>query len=147
MKKTLFISIFSLLFLSQTNLLAQTEDTTEPETTEEAPAPETNQQQPMAPNFIRLMHNGAYVAKYEIRYTVDGQEQQIQTGNQTAGYQATFEIPATATNIRLHGWAMTGLVWDPWGEFYNKSIESGDLNKCYRNFGTTLNRGWDNDCK
>ena len=96
--------------------------------------------------FFRLNHSGGYVAKYEITYNENGVDTKIETGNKTAGYSETFYFPGDATNIKLKGWAMTGLAWDPWGEIYNKSMEPADWYKCYKNVGTTLNRGWNNDC-
>ena len=90
--------------------------------------------------FVKLVHGGAYVAKYEVRYNENGGEKLVETGNKTAGWNQTFYFPGDATNIRLKGWAATGLVWDPWGEIYNKTLEPADLNKCFTNTGTTLNR-------
>lgn len=102
------------------------------------------------PNMsIKLIHSGAYVAKYEIKYNNAGEEKKIETGNQTAGWSQTFYFPGDATNVRLSGWAMTGLVWAPWGEIYNKILTPEELkNKCITNTGTTLNRNFSvGDCK
>ena len=102
------------------------------------------------PNMsIQLIHSGAYVAKYEITYNNAGKEVKVETGNQTAGWKQTFYFPGDATNVRLGGWAMTGLVWAPWGEIYNKILTPEELkNKCITNTGTTLNRNFSvGDCR
>lgn len=97
--------------------------------------------------FIKLNHAGAYVAKYEITWNDNGQDRKIETGNKTAGWTETFYFPGDATNISVRGWAATGLVWDPWGEIYNKKMQAADMNKCLRNTGTTLGRSFDNNCQ
>ena len=96
--------------------------------------------------FIKLNHTGYYIAKYEINYTVNDEVKTILLSNKTKGYNETIIFPCRATQIKLKAWAMTGLVWEPWGEIYNKQLDSSTLNKCYNNFGTTLNRQWNNNC-
>jgi thiol-activated cytolysin len=99
--------------------------------------------------FERLVHAGAYVAKFEIDWLEPDQfgnyrvSRKWESGNKTAGYSQQIELPGDAQSVRIKGWASTGLVWDPWGEILNVAIAGPD-NKTYRAKGTTLNRSWDN---
>ncbi len=101
--------------------------------------------------FVKFAHAGAYVAKFQVTWAdADAQGNYIQnkdweSGNQTAGYTHQADLPGDAQGVRLQAWAATGLVWDPWGEILNVSLDGPD-NKCYRVTGTTLNRSWDNNC-
>jgi thiol-activated cytolysin len=101
--------------------------------------------------FVKFAHAGAYVAKFQVTWVeADSQGNYTQnkdweSGNQTAGYTHQVDLPGDAQGVRLHAWAATGLVWDPWGEILNVSLDGPD-NKCYRVTGTTLNRSWDNNC-
>ena len=101
--------------------------------------------------FVKFAHAGAYVAKFQVTWVeADGQGNYTQnkgweSGNQTAGYTQQVDLPGDAQGVRLQAWAATGLVWDPWGEILNVSLNGPD-NKCYRATGTTLNRSWDNNC-
>ena len=101
--------------------------------------------------FVKFAHAGAYVAKFQVTWVdADAQGNYIQnkdweSGNQTAGYTHQADLPGDAQGVRLQAWAATGLVWDPWGEILNVSLDGPD-NKCYRVTGTTLNRSWDNNC-
>ena len=97
--------------------------------------------------FIKIVHDGWYIAKYEIKYSEDGVEKKIERSSKTKGYSETFNFPCTVKNINLAGWAATGLVWEPWGEIYNKTLDSSNWNKCYKNTGTMLNRNWNNECE
>jgi thiol-activated cytolysin len=101
--------------------------------------------------FVKFAHSGAYVAKFQVTWAeADAQGNYTQnrdweSGNQTAGYTQQVDLPGDAQGVRLHAWAATGLIWDPWGEILNVSLDGPD-NKCYRVTGTTLNRSWDNNC-
>jgi thiol-activated cytolysin len=150
--KTIFLMpLFCFLFFTQTTLIAQNEDLDDDdETTKTTPStvaltPESAASETEV--FITLYHQGWYIAKYEVLYNENGMKKKIEFGDKTQGWQYTLRFSSSTTNIRLKGWAATGLVWDPWGEIYNKTLQPTDLNKCYRNTGTTLNRQWDNVCK
>ena len=99
--------------------------------------------------FVRFHHAGGYVAKFEIEWTepdANGDYNVVKhwaSGEKTAGYSESVDIPADSKNVHLKAWAMTGLVWDPWGEILNIVVEGPD-NKTYRVTGTTLDRHWDN---
>jgi len=100
--------------------------------------------------FVKLRHTGAYVARFFVDWkekdnkgnTVD---KSYRSGNKTAGWFYSVQLPGDATNVRLRAEAATGLVWDPWGEIFNIA-ENGPTNKCYRAKGTTLHRRYDHDC-
>jgi hypothetical protein len=93
---------------------------------------------------ITLKHSGAYIARYEISYSEAGEEKKIEAREKTKGWTQTFVVPAGGTNIRLQAWAMTGLVWQPWGEIYNMVLQPR-TDYCYENTGTTLGRAF-NPC-
>ena len=101
--------------------------------------------------FVKFRHSGGYLAKAEVswmeadrngNYTVP---QVWESGETTAGWTRTVDVPGDAHGLRLKAWAATGLAWDPWGEILNVALEGPD-NKCYRFTGTTLNRSYDNNC-
>ncbi|PVW16505.1 thiol-activated cytolysin family protein [Marixanthomonas spongiae] len=96
--------------------------------------------------YVKLNHAGAYVAKFFLDYTVEGQPKKWESGEKTAGWTQTVNLPYNAKNIRLNAVAATGLVWDPWGEIIKKTLNGNDVNKCYKVVGTTLNRNFDNNC-
>lgn len=98
--------------------------------------------------FIKLQHRGAYVGRFTVswkepdengKYTVP---RSWTSGNQTSGYSQTVNLPGDAQGVNLVGEAATGLVWAPWGEAINLTV-NGPPNKCYRIKGTTLGRGWE----
>lgn len=153
MKNLFIITTLCMALFVQTNLFAQVvpeeEEKEEEEKTEEvSPTPPPKVVLDEVERYVTLIHAGAYIAKYEISYQNNGKKELIQTDNKSAGWTQTFRFPRTATDIHLIGWAMTGLMWALWGEFYNKILQPEDLNKCYRNTGTSLNRNWKSEvCK
>ncbi len=110
------------------------------------PAAPAVQDQERLQNAITIIHKGSYIAKFEVRYSQNGQEKVIEIGNKNMSYREVFIIPFGASNIQIKAWAMTGLVWAPWGQIYDMVLQPGDLNKCYTCTGTTLDRHWNNDC-
>ena len=97
--------------------------------------------------YVKLQHSGGYVA----RFTVTWEEPDANgnyvakswsSGQKTAGYSQQIDLPGDARTVKIVGEAATGLVWDPWGEAINVTL-NGPSNKCYRIKGTTLNRSWD----
>lgn len=101
--------------------------------------------------YVKFHHAGAYVAKAQVTWQEPDQhgnysvQRHWESGNKTAGWSQTLDVPGDAHGLRLKAWAATGLVWDPWGEILNIALEGPD-NKCYRFTGTTLGRSWDNNC-
>ena len=101
--------------------------------------------------FVRVKHDGAYVAKFEVTWEEADAQGNYRaappwtSGEKTAGYTHQIDLPGDARNVHLKAWAATGLVWDPWGPALNETLNGPD-NKCYRIFGTTLDRKSDNGC-
>jgi thiol-activated cytolysin len=104
-----------------------------------------------ANGFVTLQHSGGYVARFNVSWSqkaADGQSDVSQSwasGNRTAGWRKTIDLPGDASKVRIEAEAATGLVWQPWNEALNRTINGPD-NKCYRVTGTTLHPSWDNDC-
>ncbi|NIP28457.1 MAG: hypothetical protein GWO38_32780, partial [Phycisphaerae bacterium] len=94
--------------------------------------------------FIRLKHEGWYVAKFNITWEEADEKGKFRkkswdSGEKTAGYIHQLDLPGDARNVKIHGIAATGLAWDPWGDAINVT-ENGPTNKTYRIYGTTLDR-------
>ncbi len=100
--------------------------------------------------FIKLVHNGAYVGRFNVTWQEPNQQGNLvdkawSSGEKTAGYTYTLDLPGDAVNIKIKGEAATGLVWDPWGEAINKVLPS-PTNCTYTIYGTTLGRENKVDC-
>ena len=98
-------------------------------------------------SYISIIHQGYYIAKFELSYMQNGIAKTIETGNVVRGFNKSYLLAHNFTDIKLKGWAMTGFMWQPWGEIYSLQLNYSDSKKCYRNTGTSLNRQWDNDCE
>lgn len=105
-----------------------------------------------ANGFVKLRHSGVYIARFTVSWeepddngNYGGPRKLWESGNETFGYVHQVDLPGDARNVKILAEAKTGLVWDPWGEALNITL-NGPNNKCYRITGTTLDRGWDNDC-
>lgn len=95
---------------------------------------------------VKIRHSGAYVAKFSVTWEQPDasgkfQSRSWESGNKTAGYTATVPLDGDVRNVRVQGWAKTGLVWDPWGEIFN-DVQAGPINRTYIAKGTTLGRKW-----
>ncbi len=97
--------------------------------------------------WIKIVHSGAFTADFQILWDEPGKPNQSwkETGK-TSGFQATFEIPINATNIRLKMTNDTGLAWEPKRVILDKTFVLADINKCYQVKGTTLASAYDNNC-
>ncbi|MDR1312088.1 MAG: thiol-activated cytolysin family protein [Burkholderiaceae bacterium] len=107
-----------------------------------------------ANGYVRFRHAGAYIARVSVNWEETnpkyqpgkaGVEKMISqswsSGNQTAGWSKTVDLPGDATNIRIKAEAKTGLVWNPWGEIISTTL-AGPNNQCYKFKGATLHRSW-----
>lgn len=97
--------------------------------------------------FVRLDHDGAYVARFTVSWEEAGQNDDYvahswSSGEQTAGYTHQVDLPGDARKVKVYADAATGLSWDPWGDAINIT-ESGPTNKTYRIYGTTLDRKYE----
>jgi hypothetical protein len=97
--------------------------------------------------FVKIEHAGWYVAKFEISWDEknnigDYIRKSWSSGEKSTGFSQQIDMPDDAINLRVEGWAKTGLVWDPWGQIMSISAAE-PTNKLYKVTGTTLNR----DCE
>jgi thiol-activated cytolysin len=97
--------------------------------------------------FVGLEHAGAYVAKFVVTWEEqdengDYSEKKWESGKKTAGYTHQVDLPGDARNVKIEGWAATGLAWDPWGMVFSE-VEKGPSNRIYKAKGTTLQRKWE----
>lgn len=96
--------------------------------------------------FVKLQHQGGYVGFFEMTWLEPDANGNLQprswnSGDKTAGYSETRDLPGDARQVKIVGKAYTGLVWDPVGECMNVTLNGPD-NKTYTITGTTLNRSY-----
>lgn len=94
--------------------------------------------------FVRLRHDGAFVARFRISWKERNDEGAMvaktwESGNRTAGWTHAQHFPGDAEQISIRAEAASGLAWDPWPEAMQLRLASA-ANQCFRIFGTTLNR-------
>jgi len=98
--------------------------------------------------YVKVKNSGAYVARFKVTWDETGKDGKSlvpkiwESGNVTAGYQSTVDLPGDARNIKIRGEENTGFSWR---EAMSRT-ETGPTNKCYRIYGTTLMPKWDNSC-
>jgi len=92
---------------------------------------------------VRFYNQGAYVAQYRLSYTLNGQNQEFTTPSLSVGFEKTYSIPYNATNIKVQGWALTGV--SSWKEIFNQSLERPTY-ICYTSFGTIFGPAAKTDC-
>lgn len=83
-------------------------------------------------NWIRLVHKGAYVAKFYLQW--EGQTKLWQSGNKHAGYAETIPLPPNVKTVLLNAQEHTGANW--------KTIirkTDAPVQHTYTISGTTLN--------
>ena len=99
--------------------------------------------------FLNLHHKGAYIARYyvywdEVTYDKDGIEsirsrQWEDNGkSRTAGFQTEIQFRGNVRNIRVKIQEKTGLVWEPWRTFYNRTDLPLVQKRTIINSGTTI---------
>ena len=89
---------------------------------------------------ISIENRGAYVAKFTVAYTVDGNRTTKESDNFSAGVTKSIEIPAGATNIQLC--AQDAWFFGSWNDIFSKSFDT-PVTKKYRVSGTTLNTSYE----
>jgi hypothetical protein len=95
---------------------------------------------------LKFNHGAGFVAKWQVTYNLpDKPNQSINSGNTSLGWKKTYNIPLTATNVRVLVQGATGLAWEPWRTTYDKTFPSAP-NLCLKIYGTTLNQKWNSDC-
>ena len=99
--------------------------------------------------YLNLHHKGAYIARYyvywdEVTYDKDGIEsirsrQWEDNGkSRTAGFQTEIQFRGNVRNIRVKIQEKTGLVWEPWRTFYNRTDLPLVQKRTIINSGTTI---------
>jgi hypothetical protein len=89
--------------------------------------------------FIGFKHSGAYVAKFFINWTEDGQPRSWSSGKKTAGYSKVIRLKGNAREITITAQADTGLGW---ATIFRLKLDEPP-NAVYVVKGTTLNRRWE----
>lgn len=87
--------------------------------------------------WVRILHDGAYIAKFYLVWAEGGQEKRWESGKRPVGYERAFIFPKNARNVRLTAQSMTGLLGNKaWKQIIRKEI---DDQSTYEFSGTTLN--------
>lgn len=98
-------------------------------------------------NQLTVTHGGGYSAWIKLTYTLNGRTvTPIDQQGLTLGWRQVYDIPREASNIRLETWTSTGLAWEPWRKFVDRSWPQPP-NECVKIFGTTLGPSSNNECK
>ncbi|BCO14964.1 hypothetical protein RIMD111065_33200 [Aeromonas hydrophila] len=77
---------------------------------------------------VSIYSSGGYSSWYEAEWYDQklGVVRSKKSGTNTAGYTHEFEFPPHARDIRVKGYAVTGLVWQPNKLIFDKNIGYGD---------------------
>ena len=99
------------------------------------------------PNKLTLTHGGGYTAWFTLTYKrADGVAVKEESKGFTIARTNFYQIPTGATNVQLVIRSATGLLWEPWKEFFNKTWPEPP-NECIRIYGTSLHPTWNNECQ
>lgn len=88
---------------------------------------------------ILVRNNGGYVARFSIKFKLNGQTITKDSGEFTLGVNKSIDIPAEATEIHLkveEAWFIAS-----WSTIFTKDFEA-PVSKKYEIAGTTLNPTW-----
>ena len=94
-----------------------------------------------APVQITFKHKGAYIAKYNIAYTRNGQVENINTGEVTSVTEGTYNIPSDATNVIVKAEGLTGLVWAPVTVHFQQTYPKA-VSRIIESYGSTLDQSY-----
>ena len=97
-------------------------------------------------NQLTLTHGGGYTAWFTLTYTLDNKEVKHENNNFTIANSNFYKIPERATNVHLVVRSASGLVWNPWFTFFDKTWPQPP-NECVRIYGTSLEPKWNNECE
>lgn len=100
---------------------------------------------PPLEGHVTVFNEGGFVAKFQLRYSENGEPKSFETGEMPLGNKKTYYIPPYAKDVWLVGWEQTGLVWEGWRKVFDLRF-SAPPNQCFKLYGTTLNPKWNNDC-
>lgn len=93
-------------------------------------------------NQVRVFNQAGYIAKFQIDYTLNGVGHSLTSGNTTAGWAKTYDLPQDALNVRVRGWCDDGIEWDQVFDTTTPAVQSA----CYKLYGTFNNPQWNNNC-
>ncbi|SHJ93708.1 Thiol-activated cytolysin [Hathewaya proteolytica DSM 3090] len=88
---------------------------------------------------ILVRNNGGYVARFSVKFNLNGQVITKDSGDFTLGVNKSIDIPAEATEIHLkveEAWFIKS-----WSTIFTKDFGT-PVNKSYEISGTTLNPKW-----
>ena len=88
------------------------------------------------PGSIRVLNSGGYVAYFELKYHLNGQDKKEETSNYTAGVAKSLSIPDGATNIQITAYAY--IFFGTTSVVFTKTLDAPE-DLCYTISGTTLN--------
>jgi cytolysin (calcineurin-like family phosphatase) len=92
---------------------------------------------------ITFFNQGAYVARYNLSYNLEGKPQSWIVTDVAFGNKQFFDLPAAATDILVRGEINTGLKWK---QLFNQSIDHPHAPLCFKSYGTTGKPQWNNSC-
>jgi hypothetical protein len=96
---------------------------------------------PLPDQWIEFKHSGAYIAKFYMTWTENGDKQSWNSGEKTNGYSYKHHFDGNVRDIHINAQAKTGLVWQAWGTIWDLKLNAPP-NKTYTAKGTTLNRSY-----
>jgi hypothetical protein len=102
------------------------------------PSPPVNNEQMR----VTAINRGAYVAKYDINYLVNGNLNTISSGNVTVRNSFTFVIPGNAININFKAEIYGGVKT----RIFGQAFQNTHNNVCFTTRGTVFNASIDNTC-
>ncbi len=95
-------------------------------------------------NYITLWNTAGYVAKFTVKYRINGKEKKWGTGDMALGAKKNFKIPSNATSIQVNGRAKK--LFGGYKSIF-KWKSQGNTNKCYKVYGTIISPKYNHNCK
>ncbi len=86
--------------------------------------------------WVAIENEGAFVAKFDVSYTINGQRITEESGYFTTGVTKVIDIPAGATDIVLRAWEEWFIK--SWREIFSAHFD-GPVCKKYKIYGMNLN--------
>ena len=100
------------------------------------------------PDELTIAHRGAYTARFRVEYELDGQPVTIRDNAKMSGWERTYLIPETATNIVVTGeglgFSLSRDSEDSWYPTFKKTYVRSP-SECIKVYGTAVAQRW-SDC-
>lgn len=90
---------------------------------------------------VRFYCQAGYVSRFQLSYTLNGENKSITTRDLPVGHEESIEIPYNATNIRVQGSYLAG-TWKP---IFNETLAAPTF-ICYTSYGTIFDARHKTDC-